>query len=92
MLFADAKELVGLDQYQVISVRATVRFWTLVLATYTFLEDERALLTAQEQHHVTLGQARRAVQRTHRHHLLHWISAQFQAGATPDDLVRRLVA
>jgi len=41
-----------------------------VLTTYTFLEEERAFLTAQEQRHVTLGQARRTVQATHRHHLL----------------------
>ena len=41
---------------------------------------------------MTLGQARRAVQTTHRHHLLHWIYAQFHAGATPDDLALRLAA
>jgi len=92
VLFADAKELLGLDQYQVMSAQAIVRFWTLVLATYTFLEEERALLAAQEQRHVTLGQTRRAVQAAHRHHLLRWIYAQFHAGATPDDLALRLAA
>jgi hypothetical protein len=92
VLFADAKEVLGLDQYQVMSAHAIVRFWTLVLATYTFLEEEQALLTAQEQRHVTLGQARRAIQTTHRHHLLEWIYAQFHAGATPDDLAVRLAA
>jgi hypothetical protein len=92
VLFADTKEVLGLDQYQVMSVHAIVRFWTLVLATYTFLEEEQSLLTAQQQRHVTLGQARRAVLTTHRHHLLDWIYAQFHAGATPDDLAQRLAA
>jgi len=92
VLFADAKELLGLDQYQVMSTQAIVRFWTLVLTTYTFLEEERAFLTAQEQRHVTLGQARRTVQATHRHHLLGWIYVQFHAGVTSDDLALRLAA
>ena len=92
VLFADVKEILGLDQYQVMSAQAIVRFWTLVLATYTFLEQEQALLTAQDQRHVTLGQARRAVQATHHHQLLNWIYAQFHAGATPDDLALRLAA
>jgi len=92
VLFADAKELLGLDQYQVMSAQAIVRFWTLVLAAYTFLEEEQALLMVQEQRHVTLGQARRTVQTAHRHHLLGWIHAQFCAGATPDDLALRLAA
>ncbi len=92
VLFADAKDLLGLDHYQVLSAQAIVRFWTLVLATYTFLEEEQAALAAQEQRHVTLGQARRAVQTTHRHHLLAWIYAQVRAGATPDDLALRLAA
>ena len=29
VLFADGKELLGLDQYQVMSAAALVRFWTL---------------------------------------------------------------
>jgi len=92
VLFADAKDLLGLDHYQVMSARVIVRFWTLVLATYTFLEEEQAALAAPEQRHVTLGQARRAVQTTHRRHLLTWIYAQVHAGATPDDLALRLAA
>jgi hypothetical protein len=31
VLFADTKELLGLDRYQLMSATALVRFWTLVL-------------------------------------------------------------
>lgn len=36
VLFGDGKELLGLDQYQLMSDVAIVRFWTLVLAAYAF--------------------------------------------------------
>lgn len=92
VLFADTKEILGLDQYQIMSAQGIVRFWTLVLATYTFREEERARLQQHAQRHVTLGQTRRTVQATHQSHLLTWIHAQYQAGATPDDLALRLAA
>ncbi|MSP14124.1 MAG: hypothetical protein EXR62_14360, partial [Chloroflexi bacterium] len=34
--FADVKQELGLDQYQVMSATAIVRFWTLVMAAYLF--------------------------------------------------------
>jgi hypothetical protein len=61
-LFADTKELLGLDQYQVMRAEAIVRWWTLVLAAYTYLDEERYRLGSAQQQHVTLGAARRAVQ------------------------------
>jgi hypothetical protein len=36
VLFADGKYLLGLDQYQVMSAEALVRFWTLAWAAYCF--------------------------------------------------------
>lgn len=92
VLFGAAKELLGLDHYQVLSATALLRFWTLVLAAYVFLEEERARLSAVEQRHVTLGEARAAVQQAHRRHLLGWIYAQYQAGASLDDLAQRLAS
>jgi hypothetical protein len=56
---------------QLMSATAILRFWTLVLAAYTFLDEERDRLHNQEQHPVTIGDARREVQRLHRWHLLH---------------------
>jgi SRSO17 transposase len=92
VLFADAKELLGLDQYQVMSSTALVRFWTLVLAAYAFLDEERDRLRQTWQCHVTIGEARREVQRVHWCHLSDWMHRQFQQGATPQTVSERLAA
>ena len=74
------------------SAKAIVRFWTLVIAAYVFLDEERARLRQEWQRHVTLGEARREVQRLHRRHLIDWMFDQFQADATPDALYDLLAA
>ena len=91
-LFADTKEELGLDQYQLLSAKALVRFWTLVMAAYLFLDEERARLREARQRHVTLGEARREVQRCHRRHLIDWLSDHLEAGASRDMLYDRLAA
>jgi hypothetical protein len=92
VLFSDAKDLLGLDQYQLMSATAIVRFWTLVMAAYVFLDEERARLRDERQTPVTLGDARREVQRWHWRHLLDWIHQQFSSGVTPDELRPLLAA
>jgi len=92
VLFGDAKELLGLDQYQLMSATAILRFWTLVMAAYTFLDEERDRLRQQQQRPSTLGDARRELQRLHRRHLLYWLHEQFQAGVTPEALCDQLAA
>jgi hypothetical protein len=92
VLFADGKELLGLDQYQVMSADVIVRFWTVAWAGYCFLDEERARLRLDWQRHVTLGEARREVQRTHWHHLINWMHQQFVAGVAPQTVVERLAA
>ncbi len=92
VLFADGKELLGLDQYQVMSADAIVRFWTLAWTAYCFLDEERARLRREWQRHVTLGDARREIQRTHWHHLITWMHQQFVAGAAPQTVFERLAA
>jgi SRSO17 transposase len=92
VLFADGKELLGLDHYQVMSAEAIVRFWTLVWTAYVFLDEERARLRERWQRHVTLGEARREVQRQHWNHLIVWMHQQFLAGATPDTVFEQLAA
>jgi hypothetical protein len=92
VLFGDTKELLGLDHYQLIDANAIVRFWTLVMAAYVFLDEERARLREERQTHVTLGDARREVQRWHWHHLLDWLHQQFSSGVTPDELGPLLAA
>ena len=92
VLFGDAKAVLGLDHYQVMTATALVRFWTLVLAAYVFLEEEQAHLQAEGGCPVTIGEARQQVQQRHQQHLLTWLQHQFQAGATPHDLATRLAA
>ncbi len=92
VLFADAKELLGLDQYQVMSTTALVRFWTLALAGYAFLDEERDRLRQAWQQHVTIGEAKREVQRVHWCHLIDWMHQQFQRGATPQTISEHLAA
>ena len=86
VLFGDGKEELGLDQYQVMSATALVRFWTLAMLAYVFLEEDGYRLQEQRQHHVTIGQARREIQRRHRRHVLDWLHGQFQSGIEPDSL------
>jgi hypothetical protein len=52
-LFADAKELFGLDQYQLMTATAIVRFWALVMLAYYFLDQERAHYQQQTDQHLT---------------------------------------
>ena len=92
VLFADGKALLGLDQYQVMSAESLVHFWTLVWAAYCYLDEERARLRASWQRHVTLGEARREVQRVHWCHLISWMHQQFQTGTTPQTLFEELAA
>jgi len=91
-LFADTKELLGLDKYQLMTTTAILRFWTLVLTTYTLLEEEQARLAAAQQRHVTIGEARRSLQCLHYRHLLHWISQELLMGTDADTLYARLAA
>ncbi len=58
VLFGDGKEKLGLDHYQLMSAVAIVRFWTLALLAYVFLEEERARLQQHWQRPVTIGEAR----------------------------------
>ncbi len=92
VFFGDTKDVLGLDQYQLMTTTAIVRFWTLVLAAYTLIEEERARLVQEQQRHVTIGEARRALQHLHYRHLLGWIEHEFHAGADADTLFDRLAA
>jgi len=80
VLFADFKELMGSDHYQMRSARAIVRFWALGLCLYQFLDEVRATHRCIWEEHLTLGQARQQVRESHQEMLLDWLIAQVQAG------------
>jgi hypothetical protein len=69
---------------------ALVRFWSLALLVYAFLDEERSRLQKQWQRHVTLGETRRKLQRLHRRQLLLWLEQAFQAGSTAQSLYELL--
>ncbi len=91
VLIADVKEL-GLDQYQLLSAEGIVRWWTLVLASYVFLEEQRARLMEERGEYLTIGATRREMQSVHRRNLLDWLYLRFQHGDKPDDLAALLAA
>src|SRR5947209_15311013 len=70
VLFEDGKEELGLDHYQLMSAAALLRFWTLAMLAYTFLEEEQHRLQQLWQRPVSIGEARREIQRRHRRLLL----------------------
>jgi hypothetical protein len=86
VLFGDGKEELGLDHYQLMSAQALVRFWTLAMLAYVFLEEEQQRLRVAWQRPVTIGEARRELQRRHRHRLLVWLHEQFLSGTHPEML------
>jgi len=49
-------------------------------------------LALAQQRHVTVGEARRALQRLHYRHLLGWIEQELHVGSDADALYDRLVA
>ena len=86
VLFEDGKEELGLDHYQLMSAAALLRYWTLAMLAYTFLEEEQHRLQQLWQRPVSIGEARREIQRRHRRLLLLWLFEQFQSGVQPDSL------
>ncbi|TMD66906.1 MAG: hypothetical protein E6I91_08305 [Chloroflexi bacterium] len=86
VLFGDSKEELGLDHSQLMSASAIVRFWTLAMLAYVFLEEEQQRLRVSWQRPVTIGEARREVQRRHRRGLLEWLHQQFLSGVPLETL------
>lgn len=84
VFFGDTKDLLGLDQSQLMATTAIVRFWTLVLAAYALIDEERARMALEQQRPVT---ARRALQYRH---LPHWIEQELHAGGDADTFYDRL--
>jgi hypothetical protein len=78
VFFGDTKELLGIDQYQVMTSTVLLCYWTLCWIAFSFLEEIRDELKHQKiQDEVedqeeckcqpaTLGQARKEVQKTYR--------------------------
>jgi hypothetical protein len=55
VLFADFKELMGSDHYQIRSAQGIVRFWAVGLCLYQFLDEVRAAHQRLWGEHLSLG-------------------------------------
>jgi hypothetical protein len=90
VLFADFKELMGSDHYQLRSACGIVRFWALGLCLYQFLDEVRATHRRVWGEHLTLGQARQQIRESHWQGVLDWLFDQVEAGATRDEIRQAL--
>jgi len=91
-LFADFKELLGSDQYQVRSAEAILRFWALGLCLYQYLDEQRLRLCRERRQPVSMSEARTWVRQQHADLLLDWLGLQFRTGASDDQVRRQLKA
>jgi hypothetical protein len=89
-LFADFKELMGADHYQVRSAQAILRFWALGLFLYQYLDEQRVHLQRERGLHVTMGDTRTWVRQQHADLLLTWIVHQAANGASAAQIQHRL--
>ena len=81
-LFADFKELIGSDQYQLHSAEAIIRFWALGLCLYQYLDSLRHLLKKKYQQDFSLGETLNWLRERNTQLLLKWICRQVIDGAT----------
>lgn len=72
-LFADFKELMGSDQYQLHSADAILRFWALGLCLYQYLDSLRHRLERLNQRHVTMGETLAWLRQRHENLRVNWI-------------------
>jgi len=111
------KGLFGIDQYQIMTSTALLRYWTLCWIGFSFLEEvrhnlkhnkdsggqidhkteiaeeyEMELDEYQEEHHATLGQARRKVQEIHQELFLEWVYHHALSGTPVKELHALLIA
>jgi hypothetical protein len=85
--FEYAKDLLGSDDYQVMTAQAILRFWTLIACLMCFLEEQRAL---DQDQYLTCGDVRRSLQNQHRLNLLHWLQERFGEGCSFDLICSQL--
>lgn len=91
VFFEDAKELLGVDRYQLQSATGLLRYWSFCWIAMNFLEASRDEHQQQTGQRLTRGQAKRQVQQQHRDLLVNWIYSHAQQG-TSCELVCSLLA
>lgn len=92
VFFEDVKELLGIDQYQLMSADGLLRYWSLCWIAFSFLEEHRSSLQTQWQRHVSLGEAKRDLQQIHSRLLVAWITDHVLQGCTSEQIADLLAA
>ena len=92
VFFEDAKELLGVDQYQLQSVTGLLRYWSLCWIAMNFLEESRHDVLVRTGHRLTRGQTRQAVQRRHHTLLVVWIYEHAKQGTASEQVCALLSA
>jgi len=82
-LFADFKELMGSDQYQLHSAEAILRFWALGLCLYQYLDSLRHRLERLNHQHITMGETLAWLRQRHEDLRVNWICTLALRGAQP---------
>jgi hypothetical protein len=90
-LFADFKELVGSDHYQLRSAQAILRFWALGLCLYQYLDSLRHRLERMSKQPVTLGETLSWLRQRHEDLRLYWIWIWATQGIHPAVIRSRLL-
>lgn len=89
-LFADFKELMGSDHYQLRSAEAIRRFWALGLCLYQFLDRLRLRLSRLQKQHVTLGETIAWLREQQHHRMIHWICSFAAEGVSTQTIQQAL--
>jgi len=90
-LFADFKELMGSDHYQLRSADAIRRFWALGLCLYQFLDSLRLRLQRLQKRHVTLGETIIWLRERQHNRMIHWICSLSTEGV-PSQVIQQALA
>lgn len=89
-LFADSKELMSSDQYQLHSAEAIIRFWALGLCLYQYLDSLRHRLRRNDQHPVTLGDTLSWVRKRNELQMFNWVYRQAAHGMPSHQIMAQL--
>ena len=89
-LFADFKELMGSDHYQLRSAEAIRRFWALGLCLYQFLDGLRHRLQKLQKQHVTLGETLNWLRERQLQRTIDWVCLLSARGVPPQIIQQEL--
>lgn len=90
-LFADFKELMGSDHYQLRSAEAIRRFWALGLCLYQFLDGLRHRLQRLRNQHVTLGETMNWLRERQHQRMIDWVCS-LSAKGVPTPIIQQELA